>query len=198
MNRWTKLVILMALLVVCVGLTSCDDDDNSVGTSSYETQIIGLWECVSVYTDNIIEPLIITDEIKKGRRIKFFSGQFSYQKPNGAWSLDGKKCWVSESDKTFKVTPPETLGEPYYVTDPTEYQWDVCVKYYESSVSFNEVYILDGDSLAIIDHSLERWVGHISIDGDVMTFTYTYQKGDSQTGEIYAEYPGGTAILKRQ
>lgn len=69
--------------------------------------------------------------------------------------------------------------EENYGTDPnpTESDWDdgIVDPFGDGNYSFDELYTLGGNKLSIFECDYDRYLGTISIEGNIMTFTYMYQ-----------------------
>lgn len=149
-------LIGMALLAVVVSVNFCAcSDDEEENISSYSEDILGLWECIEG-----------SEGLPTGTVLKFFEGEFDESRYNEGGTLKGKKCMIGWGG-SFE------LGEES-VTDPTEAQWDEFVRYYGDG-EFFELYTLSNNSLSIFECDYDRWIGTITMEGDIMTFTFMYQ-----------------------
>ena len=155
----------VAAVVLSVGLVGCSDDDDDQ-VSPMANDILGLWECVESDSEDIYA-------FEPGDMLKFFEGEFDESQYIEGGQLKGRKCLYGRNGD-FNVD-----GD-YDANGPTETQWNQEVAKYQGNgdeyyLSFPEIYTLDGSSLSVIACDYDRRVGTITIDGDVMTFTYMYQ-----------------------
>lgn len=141
----------MALLavVLSVSFSSCSDDDDS----SYSVNdVTGVWQCVSQtgYENKF--------KFIDGDHIKFFSDDYVDVE------VTGKHCYINWIDgwaREREGSQEYTLEELKNLPHPSE--------------DNNRAYTVNGNRLTIMESDLDRWVGTIIIEGDVMTFSYTYQ-----------------------
>ena len=86
-----------------------------------------------------------------------------------------------------------------YISNPTEYDWNHNVYIEDGDYSFGDwVYILDGTSLTVLQCDLDRYVGTISLDGEIMTYTYKYQNWGTGTQLMGSEYGPFVAKFQKQ
>lgn len=185
-----KLLAMMAVVMSMSFIACSDDNDDNPSKQEEETtttiDILGLWKCTDggnvdkdAYSD-----FAGRSPISTGDPIKFFSGDFSHG------GISGKKVLIGLNGAFF---------EDPSITDPTEEQWNEEVDVISGDEwEFDEVYTLDGNNLTIIEDDLDRYVGTVSVEGSVMTFTYKYQIWSYDTGLMLGEIGPYTAKFQRQ
>lgn len=170
--KFTTLAIFTML--VSVIQSSCSNDEPSTST------IIGKWICIE--TNSGSNYYYDYGGFDLGDVFLFFNGEFESDDK----LKKGKKCFI--------------LYPHYsnYNSALTETDWDNYIHYDWDSdwQSHREVYSLNGSSLSIIESDLDRWIGSISIDGDIMTFTYKYQNWNYDLRDI--TYESKTYVSKFQ
>ena len=151
--------MMMLAVISCLSFTACsDDEDGSNASSPYATEILGMWECIEGgYRMDLKD------------RVKFFSGEFDEAQWNKGGTLKGKKC--------IHMSYGHNSYEENYGVDPnpTESDWDSHIIKVQGSYNFDDLYILSGNKLSIFECDYDRYLGTISIEGNIMTFTYMYQ-----------------------
>ena len=180
-------VLALLVLFICV-FASCSNDDEPSNS-----EVLGKWICVETndFVPIIENPYDCYFDFHVGDGIVFFEGEFT-SKDN---LISGKKCFILDDGQVYIV------NDEVYKSNPTEYDWNKNVLYnsYEDDYSFDQIYILDGTLLTIIlEGDLDRVVGTISIDGDILTYTYNYQDWGSGTQLIRNEYGPFVAKFKKQ
>ena len=154
-----KKLYLIALLVTLSSsiLSSCSNNDEPSSSN-----VIGKWICVEStndYETYAFQP----DQGRNG--IVFFNGEFK----SSDNLISGKKCFILNDGKAY-------IEDEGYKSNPTELDWNKNVyTYSDGEQEFDKIYILKGNSLTIVECDLDRLVGTISIDGNIMTYTYKYQ-----------------------
>lgn len=146
----------MAIVAMVLGmnLTACsDDDEEGLSQSPYSKEILGTWECVQG-----------AEEMPVGTLIKFFEGEFDESALNKGGTLKGRKCMIGWHGSFY--------GD---IKNPTEADWDKDVESYDGTYEFDELYTLNGNTLSIFECDYDRWIGTISVENGIMTFTYKYQ-----------------------
>lgn len=155
-KTFRKIGMALLAMVACVNFAACSDDDENV-SSSYANEILGLWECIEG-----------AENMSTGNLIKFFEGEFDEASYNEGGTLKGKKCLIGWGGD-FEVD-----GE--VINDPTELDWNKTIyQYGENNTEFGELYTLDGNTLTVMESDYDRWIGTISIENGIMTYTYKYQ-----------------------
>ncbi len=168
MKNLKFLTSLFILTLVCITFTSCSDDDkDNPSTANLE----GVWICTeSTYNDG--EDIPGSRPFSVGDGMKLMNQSFT--------SIDklvsGKMCFLLYDGRWYDVEPDVT-GEPT-LKDWLDYRWyiedeeELEFGYIEE---FGYIYSLNGNKLSIMQCDLDRTVGTISIDGNTLTYTYTYQ-----------------------
>lgn len=142
----------MALLAVVLCVNfAACSDDENSGYDS-KLNIIGIWECIESENDEAY--------IDVGDYIKFLDSK-EFDDPES--DLKGKKCVFS--------------GDLDELTNFTEKDWDADRHYTMSTC----IYTLIGNRLCIYESDLDRWVGTISIEGDIMIFNYEYENWNADS-----------------
>ena len=183
----------MATAALSMNLSACSDKEEDPAPSP---DILGLWECIEV-----VVPLESEYHrwFEEGSAIKFFSGTFTnryYGIYAASGSITGQKCLIDTEGDGFQDYSEE------YLPNPTEEFWNAGVSqnpYGDSDFEWdrNNLYILEGNTLSIIESDLDRCVGTISITDDIMTYTYVYQNYTLQTG-MQIEEDEGPGCVKFQ
>lgn len=154
--------VIMAVLFAAfasVGFCSCSNDDEPKS----DTDILGTWICVESSDSEIAhgEGFHVNDALV------FFNSTFT----SSDQKISGKKCFVErfgsrdlQKDEIDKLLKELTVSK-----------WDSEVEGVDEYQDFGWTYNLNGKSLTIEECDLDRYVGSISINGDELTYTYTYQ-----------------------
>lgn len=144
--RFTQTIMAVALgLLVSASFTSCGDDDNEPDNNS---SIYGYWVCES--EDGY------TNDFSVGTGMAFFDSSFTF-------TSNGKKVTAK---KCLRFYPEDDLSQINVA------QWDKELSYYDDGdAEFDRVYIVQGNTLAILEHDLDSYVGTFEINGDEMTWT---------------------------
>jgi len=156
--------MMMLAVISCLSFTACSgDEDGSNASSPYATEILGMWECIEGgYRMDLKD------------RVKFFTGEFDEAQWNKGGTLKGKKCiHMSYEHNSYS----ENYGGDPMNPNPTESDWDdgIVDPFGDGNYSFDELYTLSGNKLSIFECDYDRYLGTISIEGNIMTFTYMYQ-----------------------
>lgn len=171
MKTFKFMTLAICTVLMSATISSCSSDD---GPSS--SDVIGKWICIeSSYDSNNYYDYINAFEIGDG--IIFFNGNFESDDK----LIKGKKCFILNNGTAYI----EDEGEK---SNPTEADWNKNVIVYgPGDQEYSEIYTLNGSSLSIFECDLDRLVGSISIDGDIMTYTYKYQNWNSSSHEMKSE-----------
>ena len=139
--------LALLAIVLCINLSACSDD----GETSSTPNILGTWECIegAYYMET-------------GKIIKFLNGDFDESKYNKGGTLKGKKCFFSNINNND-------------TNNLTESQWNKEIIKDGDTFEFPELYTLKGNTLTLMECDYDRWIGTISIENDIMTYTYKYQ-----------------------
>lgn len=142
--KFTQSLVAVALgLLMTVSLTSCGDDEPNNNDSIY-----GYWICIS--QDGY------TNDFSIGQGMAFFDSSFTFTR-------DGKKVTAK---KCLRFYDDDDLSQINAA------KWDSEVGYYDNGeMSFDRAYIVQGNTLAILEHDLDSYVGTFEIDGNEMTWT---------------------------
>lgn len=162
----------MALLavVLSVSFSSCSDDD---GSSYSVNDVTGVWQCVSQtgYQNKY--------KFIDGDHIKFFSDDYVDVE------VTGKHCYINWIDGWAREGSQEyTLEELKKLPHPRE--------------DNGTAYTVNGNVLTIMESDLDRWVGTIIIEGDVMTFSYTYENWNFDRKTITEKFGPFTATFQKK
>ena len=170
--------VALLAVVLSVNLASCSDDDEEENGSSYSVNdVIGVWQCVS-QTGNENEYKFID-----GDHIKFFSND--YVEEEDVPEVTGKNCYINWKDGWRREGSQEyTLEEMKNLPNPGE----------DNDIA----YTVNGNVLSIMESDLDRWVGTIVIEGDVMTFSYTYQNWNADRKTMTEEFGPFTATFQKK
>ena len=158
------------------GIASCSSNEEENPTYN----IYGTWECIET-ADNSYDYSIRPD-----RLFKFLNTE-DYYADGMNW---GQKCFIGTAEEGFRIdiTTEDNRYYSYYTFDPTEKEWD----------DGGYTYHLDGNKLTIIEYDLDRWTGTITVEGDIMTFNYTYQNWIYGPNEIVSESKPYVSKLQRR
>lgn len=172
-------VLALLVLFICV-FVSCNNDDEP-----YNSDVLGKWICVET---NDEYPNLHYYAFQVGDGFVFFDGEF---KDN---LISGKKCFILYDGQVYI-----DKNGGMYISNPTEYDWNHNVYIEDGDYSFGDwVYILDGTSLTVLQCDLDRYVGTISLDGEIMTYTYKYQNWGAGTQLMGSEYGPFVAKFQKQ
>ena len=169
----------MALLavVLSVSFSSCSDDDDDDGSSYSVNDVTGVWQCVSQTGDENEYKFI------DGDHIKFFSDD--YVGEEDVPEVTGKNCYINWIDgQARQGSQKYTLEELKNLPNPGE--------------DNGTAYTVNGNVLTIMESDLDRWVGTIIIEGDVMTFSYTYQNWNADRKTMTEKFGPFTATFQKK
>ena len=164
----------MALLavVLSVSFSSCSDDDDD-GSSYSVNDVTGVWQCVSQTGDENEYKFI------DGDHIKFFSDDYVDVE------VPGKHCYINWIDGWARLGSQKyTLEELKNLPNPGK--------------DNDTAYTVNGNVLTIMESDLDRWVGTIIIEGDVMTFSYTYQNWNADRKTMTEKFGPFTATFQKK
>lgn len=180
MKKFKFMTLAVCVVLTCVTLSSCSSDDDEPSSD-----VIGKWICIeSSYDSRDYDYYITAFEVEDG--IIFFNGNFESDDK----LIKGKKCFILDNGTAY-------IEDEGNKSNPTELDWNKnVIDYGPGDQEYSEIYRLNGSSLSIFECDLDRLVGSISIDGDIMTYTYKFQNWNSSSQLL--TYESETFVSKFQ
>ncbi len=172
MKKIKLYVLTLFTTFLIAGAASCNNEEENPTYNIY-----GTWECIETVDDSYY------GSIRLGKLYKFLNTE-DYYADGMNW---GQKCFIGTAEEGFRIRGGD--GNYHTTADPTEEEWNDTDGY---------TYYLDGNKFTIIECDLDRWTGTITVEGDIMTFNYTYQDWIYGPNEIVSESKPYVSKLQRR
>ena len=158
-KKWTKSILFLMFTLMPYSLIGCSKDKNNDPKNNIDIDVTGIWVCIE---SNQTDKYY---EGFEGDALIFFDQIFKSDLNGGTTA---KKCFIiyGGANKTNEL-------KNYNISD-----WDD-----------DEGYLLDGNKLTIFESDWDRWIGTISISGDIMTYSFKYQDWNWTSGTMTEEEP---------